>query len=142
MSCVILSITQDRAKSSVLGLFSLGVRAVLTLPMALVSADREVPEARAVVVVIVLGLACTALTFLLYYLLIAQIGEERAALGNYLTPVFALVYGVVLLGERIPLPAIVGLALIIGGVEFTLRGDSAKRAGGKAHEYRARPPLH
>jgi drug/metabolite transporter (DMT)-like permease len=63
---------------------------------------------------------------------------------NYLTPTFALVYGVVLLVERITLPAIFGLALIIGGAEITLRGDSTKRAGGKAkaHEYRARPPLH
>ncbi|MDQ3636600.1 MAG: DMT family transporter, partial [Actinomycetota bacterium] len=106
--------------------------------------DREVPGARAVVAVILLGLVCTALTFLLYYSLIAQVGEERAALGNYLTPIFALLYGVVLLGERITIPAIVGLALIIGGAEITLRGDSAKRAGGKAkaHEYRARPPFH
>jgi drug/metabolite transporter (DMT)-like permease len=63
---------------------------------------------------------------------------------NYLTRIFALVYGVVLLGERITLPAIVGLALTIGGAEITLRGVSTKRAGGKAkaHEYRARLPLH
>ncbi len=129
---------------STTSLFSLGVGAVLTLPVALVTADREVPGARAVVVVIVLGLVCTALTFLLYYSLISQVGEERAALGNYLTPIFALLYGVVLLGERITLPAIVGLALIIGGAEITLRGDGAKRAAGKAkaHEYRVRPPFH
>ena len=129
---------------STTSLFSLAVGAALTLPVALVTADREVPGARAVIAVIVLGLACTALTFLLYYSLISQVGEERAALGNYLTPIFALLYGVVLLGERITLPAIVGLALIIGGAEITLRGDSAKRAGGeaKAHEYRAHPPFH
>jgi drug/metabolite transporter (DMT)-like permease len=129
---------------STTSLFSLAVGAALTLPVALVTADREVPGARAVIAVIVLGLVCTALTFMLYYSLIAQVGEERAALGNYLTPIFALVYGVVLLGERITIPAIVGLALIIGGAEITLRGDSAKRAGGKAkaHEYRAHPPSH
>ena len=63
------------------------------------------------IAVILLGLVCTALTFLLYYSLIAQVGEEQAALGNYLTPpIFALLYGVVLLGERITLPAVVGLA--------------------------------
>jgi drug/metabolite transporter (DMT)-like permease len=50
----------------------------------------------------------------------------------------------VLLGERITIPAVVGLALIIGGAEITLRGDRAKRTAGKAkaHEYRARPPLY
>jgi drug/metabolite transporter (DMT)-like permease len=40
--------------------------------------------------VIVLGLFCTALTFMLYYDLIAEIGEERATLENYITPIFAL----------------------------------------------------
>ena len=49
---------------STTSLFSL-VGAALTLPVALVTANREAPEARAVIAVIVLGLACTALTFLL-----------------------------------------------------------------------------
>ncbi len=91
-----------------------------------------------------LGLACTAATYMLYYRLIAEVGEERAALGNYLTPIFALFYGVILLGEPLTIAAVAGLALIIVGAEITLRGDSAKRAGGiaKAHEYRAHPPFH
>jgi drug/metabolite transporter (DMT)-like permease len=66
------------------------------------------------------------------------------ALGNYLTPIFALFYGVVLLGERLTVASVVSLALIIVGAEITLRGGSAKRAGGKAkaHQYRARPLSH
>jgi drug/metabolite transporter (DMT)-like permease len=81
---------------------------------------------------------------MLYYSLIDQIGEEKAAIGNYLTPIFALVYGVVLLGESLTIASIAGLALIIVGAEITLRGDSNKRAGGKAkaHEYRPHPPFH
>jgi hypothetical protein len=78
----------------------------------------------------------------LYYSLIAQVGEERAALGNYLTLIFALVYGVVLLGERITIPAVVGLALIIGGAEITLRGDGTKHAGGKAKPTNTGRVLH
>jgi drug/metabolite transporter (DMT)-like permease len=62
--------------------------------------------------VIVLGLACTAVTYMLYYRLITEVGEERAALGNYLTPIFALFYGVILLGEPLTIAAVVGLALI------------------------------
>lgn len=38
--------------------------------------------------------------------------------------------------------AVVGLALIIGAAEITLRGDNAKHAEGRAHEYRVRPPFH
>ena len=71
-------------------------------------------------------------------------GRARAALGNYLTPIFALFYGVILLGEQLTIAEVAGLALIIVGAEITLRGDSAKRAGGKAiaHELRAHLPLH
>ncbi len=63
-------------------LFSLGAGAVLMAPVAVLTASRDVPGVRAVVAVIVLGLACTALTFMLYYRLIAEVGEERAALGT------------------------------------------------------------
>jgi drug/metabolite transporter (DMT)-like permease len=89
----------------------------------------------------VLGHFCTALTFMLYYQLIAEVGEERTALGNYITPIFAHFYGVILLGEQLTFAAVLGLALIIVGAEITLR---AKRDGGKAraHEYRPHPPFH
>jgi drug/metabolite transporter (DMT)-like permease len=136
---------QDKGvPASTTSLFSLAVGSVLTLPVAIITAERHVPGARAVIAVIVLGLVCTALAFTLYYSLIAQVGEERAAIGNYLTPIFALFYGVVLLGEHLTIAAVAGLALIIVGAEITLRGDSAKRAGGKAkaHQYRPHPPFH
>src|SRR5918998_927787 len=125
-------------------LFSLSVGAVMIAPFAVITASGDAPGARAIIAVILLGLLCTALTFMLYYQLIAEVGEERAALGNYLTPIFALFYGVILLGEQLTIAAVVGLALIIVGAEITLRGDSAKRAGGmaKAHEYRPHPPFH
>jgi drug/metabolite transporter (DMT)-like permease len=125
-------------------LFSLSVGAVLVAPFAAITAPGYAPGARAIIAVILLGLLCTALTFMLYYQLIAEVGEERAALGNYLTPIFALIYGVILLGEPLTLVEVLGLVLIIVGAEITLRGDSAKRAGGeaKAHEYRPHPPFH
>lgn len=71
-------------------------------------------------------------------------GEERAAIGNYLTPIFALFYGVILLGEQLTIAAVAELALIIVGAKITLRGDSAKRGGRKAktHEYQLHPPFH
>jgi drug/metabolite transporter (DMT)-like permease len=61
-----------------------------------------------VISVIVLGLACTAMTFLLYYQLIAEMWEVRAAIGSYLTPIFALFYGVILLGEQLTITAVAG----------------------------------
>jgi drug/metabolite transporter (DMT)-like permease len=107
---------------STTSLFSLSVGAVLVAPFAVITASGKAPGARAVIAVIVLGLACTALTFMLYYSLIDQIGEERAALGNYLTPIFALFYGVMLLGEQLTIDEIIGL-----GPDHRRGGDHAPR---------------
>jgi drug/metabolite transporter (DMT)-like permease len=119
--------------------FSLGIGALLTLPVAAITAPRELPGARSVLAVIVLGLVCTALAFMLYYSLIDQIGEERASLATYLTPAFALLYGVLLLGESLTVASVIGLVLIIAGAEITLREAGARRPG---REARARPQAH
>src|SRR5919202_2252168 len=102
--------------------FALSVGTILTLPVAIITAPRELPGMKAVLAVIALGLLCTAVAFMLYYRLIDHIGEERASLSNYLTPAFALLYGVLLLSESLTSWAIIGLVLIISGAEITLRG--------------------
>jgi hypothetical protein len=50
----------------------------------------------------------------------------------------------VLLGERITITAVARLAMIIGGAEIALRGNSARRvrSESKAHQYWARPLFH
>ena len=125
--------------ASTTSLFSLGVGALLTLPVALATAPRELPGVGAVLAVVALGLLCTAVGFTLYYWLIDQIGEGRAALANYLTPAFALLYGTLLLGEALTFAAIVGLVLIVAGAEITLREAGTRRPRG---ETRARPGAH
>jgi drug/metabolite transporter (DMT)-like permease len=129
--------------ASTTSFFALGVASLLTLPVALVTAPHELPGVRAVLAVIVLGLGCTALGYVLYYRLIDHVGEVRAALANYLTPAFALVYGVLLLGEALTVWAVVGLVLIIAGAEVTLRGAGRRRSGSDLRSrYQVRPPLH
>jgi drug/metabolite transporter (DMT)-like permease len=129
--------------ASTTSLFALSVGALLTLPVAIITAPREVPGTRAVLAVIALGLLCTAVAFMLYYWLIDHIGEERAALSNYLTPAFALFYGVLLLGESLTIAAIVGLVLIISGAEITLRGADNRSSGNEIKtRYGPHPPFH
>lgn len=129
--------------ASTTSFFALSVGALLTLPVAVVTAPRELPGIQAVLAVIALGLICTAVAFMLYYWLIARIGEERASLANYLTPAFALFYGVLLLGETLTVWAVIGLVLIIAGAEITLRGASTRRSRGVASaQSQAHPPFH
>ena len=129
--------------ASTTSFFALSVASLLTLPVALITAPRELPGMRAVLAVIVLGLGCTALGYMLYYRLIGHVGEERAALANYLTPAFALFYGVLLLSESLTIWAVLGLILIIAGAEVTLRGASRRRTGrGLSSRYQINPPFH
>ena len=129
--------------ASTTSFFALSVGALLTLPVAVITAPRELPGTRAVLAVVALGLLCTAVAFMLYYRLIDHIGEERASLSNYLTPAFALRYGVLLLSESLTIWAIIGLVLIISGAEITLRGAGDRSSRREVRtRYRAHPPFH
>ena len=129
--------------ASTTSFFALSVGALLTLPVAVITAPRELPGTRAVLAVVALGLLCTAVAFMLYYRLIDHIGEERASLSNYLTPAFALLYGVLLLSESLTIWAIIGLVLIISGAEITLRGAGDRSSRRELRtRYRAHPPFH
>src|ERR671920_619937 len=129
--------------ASTTSFFALSVGALLTLPVAVITAPRELPGTRAVLAVITLGLLGTAGAFMLYYRLIDNIGEERASLSNYLTPAFALLYCVLLLGETLTVWAVKGLLLIISGAEITLRGAADRSSRREVRtRYRTHPPFH
>lgn len=92
------------------------VGALLTLPVAAATVHHGAPGLRAVLAVVGLGVLGTALAFVIFYRLIAEIGAGRASLVSYLAPGVALVYGTTLRGEHVGWAAIAGLALILGGV--------------------------
>ena len=71
--------------------------------------------------VVGLGVLGTALAFVIFYRLIAEIGAGRASLVSYLAPGVALVYGATLRGEHVGWAAVAGLALILGGVAIAGR---------------------
>lgn len=65
----------------------------------------------------VLGLAlvCTALAFVVFFALIAEIGPARATVITYVNPAVAVLLGVALLGERFTAGMAVGFPLILLG---------------------------
>jgi drug/metabolite transporter (DMT)-like permease len=62
--------------------------------------------------VIALGILCTAVAYILYFRLIERAGPSRALSVTFAIPVFALLYGVLLLGEAVT-PWMVGCGLVI-----------------------------
>jgi drug/metabolite transporter (DMT)-like permease len=100
---------------------SVSAGSLLTTPFVLADLPSRFPTTRGLLAVIALGVVGTALAFVIFYFLIADLGAGRASLVSYLTPGVALAYGATLLGERITLAAVAGLALILAGVALASR---------------------
>ncbi len=90
--------------------------ALVILPFGILQAPSEAPGWKAIMAILVMGVVATALGLLLYIHLVENYGSSRASLVVYLLPVIALFYGAVFLDEPLRATAIVGLALILGGV--------------------------
>ncbi|KAB1934752.1 DMT family transporter [Micromonospora sp. ALFpr18c] len=75
----------------------------------------RLPGAEATGALLVLGIVCTGATLALFYALITRVGPARAALAFYLSPAFAVAFGVAFLREQISVFAILGLAAIVVG---------------------------
>ncbi len=106
---------------------SLLVTTVIYLPVGLAQAPAELPSAKVVWSVIGLAVVCTALAFVVFFELIAEVGPSRATVITYLNPAVALLLGVVVLDEAFTVATAVGFALILAGSVLATR-SSASRA--------------
>ena len=68
---------------------------------------------------VTLAVAGTALATMMYYWLLKRIGATGALLVTYLLPIFALIWGALLLDESFTLLAVGGLALVLLGIAVT-----------------------
>jgi drug/metabolite transporter (DMT)-like permease len=89
--------------------------AVLLLPFVPFAPPAAAPTLLEWANVIALALASSALAFILYFQLIRNIGPVRTLTVNFLTPVFGVGGGALLLGERITANMIAGTGLILLG---------------------------
>lgn len=93
------------------------VAALVMLPVIFLLEEPLLMRPSNGILVALAGLATvgTALPAVLNYLLIQRAGATNASLSMFFTPLFAIIYGAFLLGERLPSQALVGLGLIILG---------------------------
>jgi drug/metabolite transporter (DMT)-like permease len=69
---------------------------------------------------VLLGLLCSALAYLLFYRLIATVGPALTANVNLLVPMFGVLWGRLLLAEPIPLVSVAGMVLTVAGLALVL----------------------
>jgi len=94
---------------------ALGIAALVLTPFALLDLPSATPSGEAIAAVVVLGLLCTALAFVMHISLLMEVGPGRAAVITYVAPVVAVGLGVAVLGERPGAGAVAGLLLILAG---------------------------
>jgi drug/metabolite transporter (DMT)-like permease len=97
------------------------VAAIVMLPFGIAQAPGHLPGWQPVASVVVLGIVCTAVAYLLFFTIIAGRGAGYASLVTYLVPPVALAYGTIFLDETVGIAALVGLVLILGGVSLGTR---------------------
>ena len=101
---------------------ALSIAAVIYLVPGVLLLPSSAPPAEAVWSVVVLGLVCTALAFVLFYDLIAEIGPSRSTVITYLNPVVALALGMAILGEQATIGMLIGFPLVLLGSILATRG--------------------
>ena len=93
--------------------------AAMLLPLTLVWHPPSPPASGAWGAALMLGVASTAIAYVMYFNLLARAGPTVAMTVTYLIPVFGVSWGAVFLGERLASTALAGGALVLTGVALT-----------------------
>ncbi len=94
---------------------SMWASAVIVLPLLPFFPFRESPNLDILTAVVLLGVVCTGLAYLLYFRLIADLGPSSALSVTFLIPVFGIIWGHLFLDEAIGLNTLVGMILVVSG---------------------------
>jgi drug/metabolite transporter (DMT)-like permease len=99
----------------------LAFAAVVYAPVAALNWPDTLPSGQVIAAIAALAAVCTALAFLLFFALIAEVGPARASVITYVNPAVAVALGVTVLGERLTPVMLGAFVLILGGSVLATR---------------------
>jgi drug/metabolite transporter (DMT)-like permease len=88
-----------------------------------------------------LAFGCTAIGFLAFFALIAEVGPARATVVTYVNPAVAVLLGVLALHERFTAGIAVGFPLVILGSYLSTRSSSPRSTGDEPPKSQAAPRM-
>ncbi len=97
---------------------------IVYAPFAAASWPRQTPSAHVLESVVGLAVVCTALAFVIFFALIAEVGPVRATVITYVNPAVAAILGVVVLSEHISAGMVLGFALVLAGCVLATGGGA------------------
>jgi len=75
--------------------------------------------------VAVLGVVCSAVAFIVFFALVAEVGPARTTVITYVNPAVAVLLGVAVLSESVTLGIVVGFPLVLLGSWLATRRSTA-----------------
>ena len=144
LACICYAISASYTKRYLAGLPPLvtaaGSQIGATLGLALPALwlwPARMPGASAWLALLAVGVICTGLAYILFFRLIENAGPQRALAVTFVVPVFAVLYGVLFLGEAITLWMVGCAAVIVCGTALStgllkLGRERAQAAAGSA----------
>jgi drug/metabolite transporter (DMT)-like permease len=109
------------------------VLAALTLlPVAAFAPLPPPPSFAAIANLLLLALVCSAVAYVLYFRLIADVGPTRAMTVTFIMPALGLVWGALFLDEAVTPAMVAGVGLIVAGTAAVLRIARPPPAGREA----------
>ena len=99
----------------------LAAATVVYAPVAALTWPSTVPSARVLGSLAGLGVLCTAIAFVLFFQLIAEVGPARATVITYVNPAVAVALGVSVLGEPLTPAIVAAFVLILTGSVLATR---------------------
>ena len=109
----------------------IGATLALTLP-ALWWHPQQLPGLHTWAALVALGVLCTGVAYTLYFRLIERAGPARALTVTFLIPVFAVAYGVLLLGEKLSAWMLMCGAIVFVGTALASGLVSWRRVGARS----------
>ena len=91
----------------------------MLLPLSLFFMPQTLPSAKAIWSVLLIGIICTGVAYILFFRLIAQLGPAKAISVTYLIPAFGILWGALFLGETISSIMLIGSGVILLGVALS-----------------------
>lgn len=88
---------------------------ILLLPLAVTRLPARFPDLQVWLSLLILGLICTALAYVLFFAMVGEVGAGRAAVITYVNPAVSVLLGVLFLGEPLNISIVLGFLLIIAG---------------------------
>jgi drug/metabolite transporter (DMT)-like permease len=107
---------------------ALAINTVIYLPFGILQWPTQPVPASAWLSLVVLGVVCTALAFVMLFMLIAEIGASRAQVITYINPAVAVILGVLVLSEPVTLGIAIGFPLVLVGSWLGTRSGPAVEA--------------